>query len=80
MSRMHGWKPRPKFTAGLNVAQEEWDRIFGKKEFPAVPVKAESEGGEAREIQPNDLLKLADSRGGGESLLTNPHEKSNAIS
>jgi hypothetical protein len=31
MSRSHGWKPKPKFTAGLNVSQEEWDRIFGKK-------------------------------------------------
>jgi hypothetical protein len=32
MSRLHGWKPKPKFTAGLNVSQEEWDRIFGISE------------------------------------------------
>lgn len=27
----YGWTPKPKFTTGLNVSQEEWDRIFRKK-------------------------------------------------
>jgi hypothetical protein len=31
MSRLHGWKPKPKFTCGLNVSQAQWDKIFGKK-------------------------------------------------
>lgn len=31
MSRLHGWRPRPKFTCGLNVTQTQWDKIFGKK-------------------------------------------------
>jgi hypothetical protein len=31
MSRTHGWKPRPKFTCGLNVSEQEWQRIFGKR-------------------------------------------------
>lgn len=30
-SNAPGWKPKEKFTCGLNVTQEEWDRIFGKK-------------------------------------------------
>lgn len=30
MSRLHGWYPKPKFTCGLNVEQEDWDRIFNK--------------------------------------------------
>lgn len=28
---LHGLRPKEKFTCGLNVSQEEWDRIFGTK-------------------------------------------------
>lgn len=41
MSRINAWKPKPKFTAGLNVPQEEWDRIFGKKKPKEVADKLE---------------------------------------
>lgn len=30
-SDMRGWRPKEKFTCGLNVTQEEWDRIFKVK-------------------------------------------------
>jgi hypothetical protein len=32
MSRLHGWRPKGKFTCGLEVSQDEWDRIFGVSE------------------------------------------------
>lgn len=76
MSRSHGWKPKPKFTAGLNVSQDEWDRIFKKpKKLPASFFLPKTENKLV-----NGKWTVVDKPPSSQSRLTNPHEESNSNS
>lgn len=83
MSRSHGWKPKPKFTAGLNVSQNEWDRIFGTK-LSGTSQEGATPSTDAGGSNPQ-RNKVADGvtvngEPAAQSCLTNSREESNANS
>jgi len=57
MSRTHGWKPKPKFTCGLNVSDDEWQRIFGKKNLSGGPVAESRESAHSGGQRDMDLIQ-----------------------